>query len=63
MHAVRIEGPDRKGQGARITKALAAAGVNLRGLSAAALGKRFVCHIAVDTVGAARTAIRILKAL
>jgi hypothetical protein len=63
MYAVRVEGPDRKGQGARITQALAAAGLNLRGLSAAAIGRTFVCHVALDTPAAAGKAVRILKAL
>jgi hypothetical protein len=63
LHTVRVEGPDRKGQGARMTAAMAAQGINLRGLSAAAIGKRFVAHIAVDTAAAAAKAVRILKAL
>lgn len=63
LHAVRIEGPDRKGQGSKIATALAEAGVNLRGLSAAAIGKKFVCHVALDTAAAARKAEKILKAL
>jgi hypothetical protein len=63
MHAIRIEGPDRKGQGSRIASALAEAGINLRGLSAAAIGKTFVCHIAVDTSAMVRKATKILKAL
>ena len=38
-----------RGIGKAITKALAEAGINLRGLSAAAIGKRFVAHLALDT--------------
>jgi hypothetical protein len=63
LHTVRIEGADRKGQGARIAQALAAQGVNMRGLSAAAINKRFVTHIALDTAGAVRKAMRALKGL
>ena len=63
LHTVRVEGPDRKGEGARITRALAAAGINLRGLSAAAIGRKFVSHIALDTAAAASKAVRVLKAL
>lgn len=63
MHTVRVEGPDRPGQGARITAALAAAGINLRGFSAASLGKRFVAHVAVDTNAAAAKAIKVLSRL
>lgn len=61
MHTVRVEGSDRRGQGARMAEALAAAGINLRGLSAAAIGKTFVCHIAVDTSADAAKAVKLLK--
>jgi hypothetical protein len=63
LHAVRIEGSDRKGQGGRITHALAEKGLNLRGLSAAAIHKRFVAHIALDTNADAVKAVRILRGL
>lgn len=63
LHAVRVEGPDKAGQGVRLTRALAAAGLNLRGLSAAALGAKFVCHVAVDTAAEAAKAVRILRGL
>ena len=49
LHSVRISGPDRPGLGSAITGALAAAGINLRGLSAAALGGEMVCYLALDT--------------
>ncbi len=63
LHDVRVEGPNRKGQGAKITAALAAAGISLRGLSGAAIGKNSVCHVAVDSASDANKAVRILKAL
>lgn len=63
MHSVRAEGPDKPGLGARMTRALAAAGINLRGLSAAAMNKRFVAHLAVDTSADATKAARVLKKL
>ena len=63
LHTVRIEGPDKPGQGAAITAALAAAGLNLRGLSAAAIGKRFLCHVALDTTADVARAVRVLKKL
>jgi hypothetical protein len=63
LHSVRVEGPDRPGFGAKITAALAAAGVNLRGLSAAAIGKRFVAYLALDSAEDAAKAIRMLKRL
>ena len=49
FHAVRVEGQDRPGLGAEITKALANEGINLRGLSAAVVGKQFVIHLALDS--------------
>ena len=63
LHTVRVEGPDKKGQGARVTKALAGAGLNLRGLSAAAISGKFVAHIALDRNADAAKAARILRAL
>ena len=49
LHTVRVEGVNKSGQGERMTTALADAGLNLRGLSAAAIGTKFVCYIALDT--------------
>jgi hypothetical protein len=63
LHTVRVEGPDKAGQGARIAEALAAAGINLRGFSAAAIGKKFVAHVAVDTGAAATKATKVIKKL
>jgi hypothetical protein len=37
--------------------------LNLRGFSAAALGKKFICHIALDTEANAVRAARILREL
>ena len=63
LNSVCVEGPDKPGLGARLTEALAATGINLRGLSAAVIGKRFVMHLAVDSVADAARARRVLKAL
>ena len=63
MHTVRVEGPDKAGQGAKITAALADAGINLRGFSAAAIGKKFVAHVAVDTGAAAAKAMKVVARL
>ncbi|HYT55782.1 MAG TPA: ACT domain-containing protein [Verrucomicrobiae bacterium] len=61
LHSVRVEGPDRAGLGAKMTDALAAAGINLRGISAAALGRRAVSYFAFDSAADADNAVRILK--
>jgi hypothetical protein len=63
LHSVRIEGPDKPGLGARMTQALADAGINLRGLSAAAIGRRCIVHLALDSSADATKAARILKRL
>lgn len=46
MHCLRIEGPDRVGLGALLTRALAGRNINIRGASAAALGRRTVLYFA-----------------
>ncbi len=61
--SIRIEGTDKPGLGARIAQALADAGINLRGCSAAAIGKKFVMHVAVDKPADATKAVRTLKKL
>lgn len=63
MHSVRIECPDAPGLCAKITQALAGAGINLRGLSAAAVNNRCIAHLAVDSSADATKAMRILKSL
>jgi len=63
LHSVRIEAADRPGLGAELTEALATANINLRGLSAAALGKRCVVYLALDSAADAKKAIRVLKAM
>jgi hypothetical protein len=49
LHTLRIEGTDKAGECARILAALADKGLNLRGVSAAAISKKFVCYVALDT--------------
>lgn len=63
LHSVRIEGLNKRGQGMRLTQVLADNGLNLRGLSAAAIGNKFICHIAVDSGADASKAARILSKL
>jgi hypothetical protein len=63
LHAVRVEGPDKPGQGAEMAQTLADQGINLRGLSAVAFAKKFMCHVALDTAADAIKALRILRRL
>jgi len=65
MHALRVEGPNRPGLGELITRALGDEGLNLRGLSAAAIGGRSVTYLRFrnsDDVQRARRALqRVLR--
>ena len=61
LHSVRVEGPDRAGLGTKMTRALADAGINLRGVSGAVLGRRAVTYFAFDSGVDADTAVRVLK--
>ena len=61
IHSVRVEGPDRAGLGTKMTRALADEGINLRGISGAAVGRRAVTYFAFDNASDAATGIRILR--
>jgi hypothetical protein len=61
LHTVRVEGTHRPGHGLKIAEALAVEGLNLRGFAAAAVGKKFVAHLALDNAADAAKAIRILR--
>jgi len=63
LHTGRSEGINKRGQGMRLTQALADKGLNLRGLSAAAIGNKFIAHIAVDSEADASKVARILSKL
>jgi hypothetical protein len=59
---LRIEGPNRAGVGKEIMKAIADAGVNVRGVSALGIGNKFAAYIGFDTAAAAATAAKAIKA-
>jgi hypothetical protein len=61
LHSVRVEGPDRAGLGGMMADALAGAGINLRGISAAALGRRAVSYLAFDSAADSDGAVRVLR--
>jgi hypothetical protein len=58
---LRIEGANRAGAGAKIARALADAGVNVRGVSAATFGKQFVAYLGFDGAGDADKAAKALR--
>ncbi len=61
LHSVRVEGDNAPGIGAELTKKLADAGINLRGLSAAVVGARFIMYLALDTADDAEKAMSLLE--
>ena len=61
LHSLRIEGDNSPGIGTRLTGKLADAGINLRGLSAAVIGGRFIMYLALDTAGDAQKATSLLQ--
>jgi prephenate dehydratase len=63
LHTLRAEGSDKPGAAGRVAAALADHGLNLRGFSAAAIGKKFICYIALDKDAEASKAARILRDL
>ena len=63
MLGLRIEGPDRVGLGAKITDAVAGKGINLRGASAAAIGKKAVFYLAVESEQDLKGATQALRKL
>jgi hypothetical protein len=63
LHTIRVEGSDKPGMGAKIAGAIAGEDINLRGFSAAAIARKFVCHIALDKKEDVTKVRRILKKL
>ena len=63
LHSVKAESPDKPGLGAKITAAIAEAGINLRGLSAASIGRKSIMYLAFDKADDAAKAARALRKL
>jgi len=61
LHTVRVMGRDKPGIGAELTRKLADAGINLRGLSASAIGPQFVAYVALDSLEDTNKAMDILQ--
>ncbi len=61
LHSVRVEGPNKKGIVAAMAKAIGDAGINLRGMSAAAVGTGFVAHFGVDSAEDEKAVIKLLS--
>ena len=63
LATLKIEGPNKPGIGAEITKAIGDDQVSMYGLSAVAMGRKFVCYASFDTAGDADRAMDALKRL
>ncbi|MGQ0655652.1 MAG: amino acid-binding protein [Betaproteobacteria bacterium] len=63
IYSVRIEGGDKPGLGASIARALGDAGISFRGISAVAIGKKFVSYVACDSAEDQAKAVSALKKL
>ena len=62
MHSLRIEGADKPGSVAKIMRSLAGAAISFRAISANAVGRKFVCYLALDSAeDAARAAVLLRK--
>ena len=62
MHVLRIAGPDRPGQGAGIARVLAEAGLNISGMSAAAIEERCLFYLRFETEADVKRAAQVLAA-
>ena len=61
LATLKVEGDDAAGLGGRIATAIADAGINLRGVSAAVIGRKFVAYFGFDDAADATKAARALK--
>ena len=61
LHSLRIEGDNEPGICAALCRKLADTGINLRGISAAVIGARFIIYIALDTAEDAAKAMGVLQ--
>jgi len=62
ISTLRVEGSDKPGLGSKITRAIAGAGVNVRGVSAMMLNGKFVAYIGFDNAQDADRASKAIKA-
>jgi hypothetical protein len=63
ISTLKVEGDDRPGLGAALAQAVADAGVSMRGISAAVIGRKFVSYLAFDSADDAAKAAAALKKL
>ena len=61
LHSLRIQGNNKPGIGAQLAGKMADAGINLRGLSAAVIGDRFIMYLALDTADDVEKAMSLIQ--
>lgn len=61
IHALRIEGPDKPGLAAALARTCADAGLNMRGVSAAMIGRKCVFYVAFQSPAEATAAQRAFR--
>lgn len=61
VHSVSVEGPNEPGIASVILEKLAAAGINLRGVSCGIIGAKFIMYIGLDSAKIAEKVIEVLK--
>lgn len=61
VYAIRVDGDNKPGLAADVTKILADAGITLRGFSAAVIGPRFIFYIGFDSKDDAKKAMELLQ--
>ncbi len=61
VHSVRVQGDNEPGMAAELSEKLAAAGINLRGLTAAVMGTQFIMYIGLDSSADANKVIEVLQ--
>ena len=60
---LRVEGADKPGIGGRIMRAIADAGVNVRGVSGIVQGKNFIAYIGMDSTDDVAKAAKALRSI
>ena len=63
IHGLRLEGSDKPGISAKVMRTLADAGISFRATSASAVGRKFVCYMALDSAADAARAASLLRRL
>lgn len=60
LHSVRVEGMNEPGLAGKLIQKVGKAGLNLRGLSGAVIGPRFVLHVGTDSAEDAEQVLKLL---